>query len=150
MKSVYAAWLPVLRSYLLISAPGHLAWETAQLPLYTIFWTQSPGEIAFAVAHCTAGDMLIALAAFALGVITVQGRSETRAKLSAVGSVTIVFGIAYTIFSEWLNVSLRQRWAYTTMMPLLPLGIGLAPVLQWLVVPGISLWLAARWSSRRT
>ena len=52
----------------------------------------------------------------------------------------IVPGVAYTIFSEWLNVEIRRSWSYTAAMPVLPfLGTGLAPLLQWLIVPSLAL-----------
>ena len=48
----------------------------------------------------------------------------------------IVLGVAYSIFSEWLNVEIRRTWSYTPAMPVLPfLGTGLTPLLQWLIVP---------------
>ena len=51
---------------------------------------------------------------------------------------------AYTVVSEWLNTSVTQSWAYTKAMPTLPpLGTGLAPLLQWLLLPPVCL-LAAR------
>ena len=57
----------------------------------------------------------------------------------------IVLGIGYTIFSEWLNVEVRRSWAYSSAMPVLPwLGTGLAPVLQWIFVPGFGFAMAAR------
>ena len=47
-----------------------------------------------------------------------------------------VLGIAYTILSEWLNVAVWHTWSYSPAMPVLPwLSTGLAPTLQWLVVP---------------
>ena len=36
----------------------NLAWETLQIPLYTIYETGSPSAIAYALIHCTAGDVL--------------------------------------------------------------------------------------------
>jgi len=51
----------------------------------------------------------------------------------------IALGAAYTILSEWLNVPIRRSWSYTAAMPVLPwLGTGLAPLLQWLVVPSLA------------
>lgn len=44
---------------------------------------------------------------------------------------------------EWLNVYVWQRWAYSPDMPLV-LGIGLTPLLQWLLVPVLTLWLTRR------
>jgi hypothetical protein len=51
----------------------------------------------------------------------------------------VLLGVGYTVFSEWLNVGIRQSWSYTEAMPVLPLfGTGLTPFLQWLVVPGLA------------
>ena len=59
-------------------------------------------------------------------------------------------GLAYTVFSEWLNVEVRRSWAYSDLMPVLPpLGTGLSPVLQWVVIPSAALWMARRAGSAR-
>lgn len=53
--------------------------------------------------------------------------------------VTVVLCLAYTVYSEWLNVTVRGSWAYAPSMPKLPVfGTGLSPFLQWLVVPVIA------------
>ena len=135
-------WHSGLRTYLIVSGAGHLIWELGQLPLYTIFWTATGGEIAFAVMHCTGGDVLIATASLVGALIFVGDASwpkPTRASLR-VAVATIVTGLAYTVFSEWLNTSVRQSWAYSDAMPILPLlGTGLGPLAQWLVIPVLAL-----------
>lgn len=68
-------WLTTLRRYLVFAVLANLAWEIAQLPLYTIWWTGSWGEIAFAVAHCTLGDALIASTSL-LGAPLLLGNSR--------------------------------------------------------------------------
>jgi hypothetical protein len=56
----------------------------------------------------------------------------------------IMLGAAYTVFSEWLNVEIRRSWSYAAEMPVVPwLGTGVAPLLQWLVVPGLAFALIA-------
>jgi hypothetical protein len=61
-----------------------------------------------------------------------------------VAVVATAVGLGYTVFSEWLNVEVREAWAYAEAMPRLPLlGTGLAPVLQWLILPPLAL-LGAR------
>lgn len=63
-------WHFVFVRYLVFFGPMNLLWEIAQLPLYTL-WTQAPPpSIAYAVIHCTLGDILIAVLALlaALGV----------------------------------------------------------------------------------
>lgn len=49
-------------------------------------------------------------------------------------------GLAYTGFSEWLNVYVRQSWTYSALMPTMAFGtirIGLSPLAQWLIIPGV-------------
>lgn len=137
------SWPSVLRRYLLASAGLHLAWEIAQLPLYTI-WSEPLPKKAFAIAHCTIGDLMIAglslIAALALAAKPDWPRSGSR----EVWLLVLVSGVAYTVYSEWLNVNVRGSWAYVTLMPMLPiLGTGLTPLLQWIVLPTVALGVAA-------
>jgi hypothetical protein len=68
-----------------------------------------------------------------------------HARFHLVGVLALGSGLAYTIFSEWLNTEIRDSWAYTEWMPTLPLiGYGLAPFAQWLLVPPLALWWARR------
>lgn len=143
MSEALPDWPTVLRRYLVASLLLHLAWEILQLPLYTL-WQEPISSRAFAVLHCTLGDLMIAglslLAAMALAGKSDWPREEAR----TVWLLILAFGIGYTVYSEWLNVSVRGSWAYSPLMPTLPLlGIGLAPLLQWLVVPTLTLLIAS-------
>ena len=44
---------------------------------------------------------------------------------------------------EWVSVHRWRRWSYAGAM-LLVLGVGLAPLVQWVAVPLLTLWLARR------
>ena len=138
-------WLTTLRVYLGFVLVANLVWEVVQLPLYTIWKEGTVGEIAFAVVHCTGGDLLIATASL-IGSLLLLGRPDwPTERYGAVASVTVTGGVAYTIFSEWLNTKVRGSWAYTELMPTLPLiDIGLSPVAQWIVIPIAGFWLARR------
>lgn len=124
--------------YLILAAIGHLAWETAQLPLYTIWWTGMRREILFAVIHCTGGDLVIT--ASTLGLALVAARAGHWPLFGGRMALTaILLGLGYTVLSEWLNTQIRQSWSYTPAMPVLPpFGTGLSPFLQWLIVPAIA------------
>jgi hypothetical protein len=139
------AWHHVLRRYLLAILVGNFAWEFAQLPLYTIWYEGTVGQIVFAALHCTTGDVLIAGSAV-LGTIMIAGDARwpyTRYWTMAV--IAVLIGLAYTVYSEWINTEIRGGWAYTTWMPTLPLvGTGISPLLQWLVVPPLAFLLAKR------
>jgi hypothetical protein len=135
----------VCARYLIASAGTNLLWEIVQLPLYTLWWGEPPGTIAYAVAHCTAGDVLIAACSLALAVLLAGRHGWPRRSYGHVAALAGTFGVTYTVFSEWLNVEIRKTWAYSDLMPVLPgLGTGLAPMLQWIVVPGLAFWWAAR------
>src|SRR3546814_3939670 len=60
-------------------------------------------------------------------------------------AVAVVLGLSYTLFSEWLNIEIRQSWAYRDIMPVVPIvDAGLSPVLQWIIVPLAAFWWALR------
>lgn len=146
-KPVQGNWLQALRAYLLFVFLANLAWEILQLPLYTIFWEKSAAEIAFAIAHCTAGDILIATVCLVAALITLGKRSWPIKGFWRVAVLTVSLGFLYTTFSEWLNLVVRESWAYSEYMPVVPLlNVGLSPLLQWIVIPLVGL----RWIERRT
>lgn len=123
----------------------NLVWEIAQLPLYTLWREAQPGYIAFAVAHCTAGDVLIGGASFVLALTLGAESALVNWRYGRIAALTALLAVAYTVFSEWRNITVLRGWAYAESMPTLDLGgfrLGLAPVAQWLVVPPLALLLA--------
>ncbi|KAF0116120.1 MAG: hypothetical protein FD150_605 [Rhodobacteraceae bacterium] len=137
-------WRTVLR-FLLAVAVGNLVWEVAQVPLYTLWLTESGTEIAYAVLHCSAGDVLIAAISLALAVLVFGRGGWPNQRYGSVAIATVLVALGYTVFSEWLNVELRGSWAYRDLMPRVPwIGTGLTPILQWMVVPAAAFWWARR------
>jgi hypothetical protein len=140
------AWRLIARGYLPWLTGLNLVWEIGQLPLYTIWTEAPPASIAFAVAHCTAGDVLIGTAALAIALALARAGSVASWRWPMITLCTALAGAAYTILSEWTNTTLL-RWSYSELMPTIPLGnarIGLSPLLQWLVVPPLALHFARR------
>jgi hypothetical protein len=135
----------LLLRYLLLLTAMNSAWEFAQMPLYTIGQTGTPGEIAFAALHCTAGDAMIGGFAMIAAMFVAAPADWPAAGRIRVLATAILFGLAYTVFSEWLNVEVRESWAYSTLMPRIPLiGTGLSPMLQWLLLPPLAYVAAFR------
>jgi hypothetical protein len=144
-------WLGAQRAYLLTVAIADLVWEAAHLPLYTLWQTGTSGEMLFAVAHCTLGDLLIAFAALTLSLVIAGHRDWPLRQFAVVAALALAFGLGYTVFSEWLNIVVRKSWAYSSLMPvvsLFGLDIGLSPLLQWMVVPALALYAAYQTSTR--
>ena len=129
-------WLSAYRHYLVFTAGANLVWEFAQMPFYTLWRDGTWGEIVFAGVHCTGGDILITLAALATALILFGSPRWPTEGYGRVALATMAVGIAYTIFSEWLNTEIRGAWAYSEFMPVLPvIGTGLVPLMQWVLIP---------------
>jgi hypothetical protein len=138
-------WLLVLRRYMLIVAFGNLAWEFAHMPLYTIWETGTAGEIVFAAFHCTGGDVLIAFSALGAALFLFATDAWPEVGYRGVAVAATATGVAYAIVSEWLNVDVRQFWAYRDLMPVIPvIEVGLSPIAQWIVLPSLAFWWARR------
>ena len=127
----------------------NLAWEIAHVRLYTL-WTEAAGlDVAWALLHCTVGDVLIALGAFLLTAI-VLGRIDWPLSRPVAGTILVVASsMAYTSWSEWYNVYRVGSWRYTELMPTI-FGIGLSPLLQWLILPIVMVIAYRRICEKRT
>lgn len=136
-------WLGMLRRYLPFIALTNLLWETLHLPLYTLWKQGSVQEQVFAILHCTGGDVLIATTTLILALLLIGNSAWPVRCFYRVAAFTVGAGVLYTIFSEWLNIVLRKSWAYSELMPVIPLiDTGLSPLLQWLLLPLFGLWWA--------
>jgi len=130
--------------YVAVTLPMFAIWEVAQLPLYTIWNEQGVAGSLRAAAHCTLGDAGIALAAsFAsLALAAVVGPLRRVLPLSV---LIVVAGLMVTAVFEWASTEWLARWAYSDLMPTLPLlGLGLSPVLQWIIVSTLALLILRR------
>ena len=131
--------------YIALLLAANLAWEGAHVRLYTLWNEASPGEVARAVLHCTAGDGVLGAAALWAALALTGARAWPDERFGLVALVTTLLGVAATVIIEWLAVEVLGRWAYTPAMPRLPpLGTGLTPVLQWVLLPTPCLWAARR------
>ena len=92
--------------------------------------------------HCSIGDLMIAASSLLLAVVLI-GRAKWPSERW--WAVVVTAGTLGVIFSEWHNVFVLRSWAYGNLMPRLPgIGIGLSPLLQWLVIPPLAFWLTYR------
>lgn len=95
----------------------------------------------------TLGDAVVMLIAF--GVVAAVARSQNwvlAPKTSQVAGFVLI-GVAITIAVEIIATRSDGvfSWRYTPAMPVTPLlGIGLAPLLMWLVVPVLVRWFVRR------
>ena len=112
----------------------NLAWEIGHVRLYAL-WIEADGRrIAWSVFHCSLGDVVIALAMFALAGIALWRVDWPASRPWAGGAIVVTGAVAFTAWSEWYNVYRTGAWSYASAMPTI-YGIGLSPLLQWLIIP---------------
>ena len=112
----------------------NLAWEIAHVRLYTLWDAADRMTIAWSVLHCSLGDVVIALTLFALAGFALRQKDWPVFRPIAGGAIVVIGAMAFTVWSEWYNVYKIGSWSYTARMPMI-FGIGLSPLLQWLILP---------------
>ena len=142
-------WLAIPELQLLMfSLPLELLWEVAQFPLYTVWHEGEWSYILYGLAHCTFGDLLILLVIYWVVALLNRNRYWYRSSILVNGFLFTLLGLCYTIYSEFVNVSIKGNWGYTELMPIIPvIEIGGMPFMQWVLVPPVLLWLMRMFSS---
>ncbi len=57
----------------------------------------------------------------------------------------LAIGLVITIAFELLATGPLDQWEYGELMPTVPIiGVGAAPVAQWVILPLLQLWLVKR------
>lgn len=124
------------------------AWELAQSPLYADH-TSGLGYVLRTRLHCAGGDLLILSGAWAVTTLIAGGRGWLQQRPGWPAVLCVGLGLAYTGWSEWFNTGVASGWSYAPAMPRL-LGIGISPLLQWLLIPPFLLWLGWKRYGRAT
>lgn len=139
-------WTPefnvALFAYLLNSP-----WEFLQVPLFERMPLTSHWDGVKACTAAAVGDAAISLATFWLVSLLVGSRGWIRAPTlkSVVGYAAC--GLFITVVIERLALAgmWMHGWSYSAQMPVMPgLGVGLSPLLQWVVLPPLVIWLVRR------
>ena len=122
-------------------------WEMLQAPLFADMRSSLHPAATMACLQATFGDMVIMLLAHA--VVAIHAR-DRRWMVTANGAQLMLFiavGLSITVFIEWLATRglWVSNWTYAPTMPLLPgTGVGLVPMLQWLLLPLLTVWFTRR------
>ena len=94
-------------------------------------------------AQATSGDAVLTLIAYGLATLCMRRPRWLHAPRPIEWATFLGVGLAATVGLEWWNVMVRHSWAYSAAMPTVA-GIALAPLMQWLILPPLIIWLARR------
>ena len=141
--------LPRIATIFVVAVLLNYVWEIAQMPLY-----QRQGSWLEQAAHCfvpSLGDGLLVLLILACGRIVFGNLAWTDRRDQAAIAFMLLIGLGVALAVEWVGLHVLRRWAYSESMPLLPvLGVGLAPVLQMLVLPPLIFRISSWWFRRKS
>ena len=146
--TVWKTSVPLIWRWAVLALGLHLVWEIGQLPFYTLWAEEDAWRIVLYVGHCVMGDAMIATLSYLAVALVWRQADWPRQRPWTGGIMLVALGLGYTVYSEWHNVYRVGAWAYTEAMPRV-LGIGLTPLLQWLIVPVAMLMLVRRTGRRR-
>ena len=130
----------------------HFVWEFWQAPWFAEVAAMPHLDGIILCSRATLGDVMIALGAYTAIALVARDRYWARCLTVRRVAGFLFIGLAVTIAFEWLATRVLDRWQYGADMPIVPvLGTGLAPVLQWIVIPLVSIITLRRlWFPRRS
>lgn len=81
---------------------------------------------------------MIATLSLIAALLLFGNRGWPNKRFIPVMMATLILGLSYTVYSEWVNTVIRQTWANSDLMPKVPIfGTGFSPLVQWIIVPGL-------------
>ena len=123
----------------------HFVWEMWQIPFFTATSSDSHWVGVVACTRATVGDAAISLVAFWFVAAVARSRSWILDSSPSQVGTFVAVGVVITIMLESLATGPLKRWSYTSLMPLLPvLGTGIVPLLQWILLPPLTIWFVRR------
>ena len=125
----------------------NFAWEILQAPLYAGMADLPHAQVTKVCLQATVGDAVIMLLAYGVVSVAARGRRWIVAASGWQLAWFVAIGVSITAAIEWLATRGQWigNWNYLPTMPLLPgAGIGLAPLLQWVVLPLLTVWFVRR------
>lgn len=124
-----------LAAVVLAAYAFHFIWEMAQASLYEPMRQLPFWRATVWCARAAAWDVLISAAAYAAAAATARQVVWVHRAARLPFATYFAVGMAVTVAIEkWATAD--GRWDYEVAMPTVA-GIGLTPLLQWIVVPGV-------------
>lgn len=116
-------------------------WEIWQMP----FYDQSDLTFMDMVKGCSLGslgDAGIMVLAYGVAAWVIGSRDWIMDLRHKAVLTYLATGLLITVVIEHIAINVGFGWRYSSMMPRDPLfGTGLVPIVMWIIVPLVTLWL---------
>ena len=146
MRLTSLASLPEL-NVMLFALLLNYPWEFIQAPLFEGMAGGPHWEAVKACTQAALGDAVIMLVAYWGVAMLRRNRAWIAAPCWRDVMLLCAIGVAITVIIELLVLrgAWVTGWTYSALMPVIPgVGVGLIPVLQWVVLPPMVAALVAR------
>ena len=123
-------------------------WEFLQVPFFEGMAVATHWEAVKVCTRATLGDAVIMLIAYWCVTVAASDRWWFRApsRMQMLGFVTV--GLIITVAIEHFATQSTDPawgWRYADIMPIVPVvGVGLTPLLQWMLLPPLAIWFVRR------
>lgn len=134
-----------LFAVLLAAYALHFAWEMGQSTLFIPMYRLQVRTATAWCARAAGWDVVIGIAAYLAAALAARRLLWIRERKWLPVAVYFAVGLGVTIAIERWAISVG-RWQYREAMPTIA-GIGLTPLLQWIVVPA-AIIAVVRWLMR--
>ena len=120
---------------MLTTAALHFVWEMGQGGRFASMAPLSFWRATLLCARATVGDVVITAVAFAIAAAAARSSHwpAERGKVLLPIAIFIGVGLTFTVAYEIHALAVGQ-WSYAETMPTIA-GVGVLPILQWLVIP---------------
>ncbi len=129
-------------SLVFLSFVFNFIWEVVQSPFY-LFKREWSDNATVCTLYCTGVDVFMTLGIFWLVACIAQNRWWFLDVTTAYQYLFLGLAVASSIFMEYLNVFVAHDWKYASFMPTVA-GIGMFPILQWLLIPQLIVFILRR------
>ena len=122
-------------------------WEFIQSPLFAGMSDKPHWEAVRGCTRAALGDAVIMLIAYWAVALLSRNRAWIAAPARRDVWTLLSIGVGITVIIEWLALHgwWLASWSYSAVMPVIPgLGVGLVPVVQWVVLPPLVAALVGR------
>ena len=123
-------------------------WELIQAPLYEGMAAARHWEAVKVCTRATLGDGAIMLLAYWVVAAAKRNRWWLLHPMAFERASFVAVGATVTIVLESLATQsdhAQWGWRYAEAMPIVPgIGVGLSPLLQWIILPLLLLWFVQR------
>ena len=117
----------------------HFAWEVMQSPFYA-FKVISLEAFVLCTIYCSSIDVIITASILLFFALVKWNRWWFLHPSSWDIVCFLAINLALAILVEYLNVYAQHDWGYLPSMPII-LGIGLFPMLQWIILPAVLVFI---------